>query len=233
MTMHHEPHPSEEAPGSHTLPRATSVPKQSAGRMERIARYAVLQGARRRALFALGGLSAGDFFVPALPTQTSVIALGLMQPARWIWIATVFASASAVGVLMLAAVLALVSGYAQQFGPEQMGDAWTTVMDRLRQWGIWAVFFFSIFPTPPRLLTAATLLSGGGALAVSAAVFAGRMIWLLGFLLLLTRAPQWLARVPLLGAALRRFEAFRAQVLADAQREVSPHSHRPQPGVAP
>jgi hypothetical protein len=187
--------------------------------MDRLARYAVLQGARRRTLAVLGAVSVGDFFVPALPTQTSVIALGLMQPARWVWIAAVFASASAMGALLLATMLALVTGYAQQFGAEQMGEAWVTVMDRLREWGIWAVLLFSIFPTPPRLLTAATLLSGGGALAVSAAVFAGRMIWLLGFLLLLTRAPQWLAKVPLLGAALRRFGAFRAKVLTEeAQR---------------
>jgi len=101
--------------------------------MDRLARYAVLQGARRRTLGVLGAVSVGDFFLPALPTQTSVIALGLMQPARWAWIAGVFASASAVGVLLLAAVLTLVAGYAQQFGPEQMGDAWTTVMDRLRE----------------------------------------------------------------------------------------------------
>lgn len=195
---------------------STTPIQQPLSRMERLARYAVLQGARRRTLGVLGAVSVGDFFVPALPTQTSVIALGLMQPARWVWIAGVFATASAVGVLLLAAVLALVTGYAQQFGPEEMGEAWITVMDQLREWGIWAVLLFSIFPTPPRLLTAATLLSGGGALAVSAAVFTGRMIWLLGFLLLLTRAPQWLVRVPVLGGVVRRFEAFRAQALAEA-----------------
>lgn len=199
--------------------RQTPSPQQPLGRMDRLARYAVLQGARRRTLAALGAVSVGDFFVPALPTQTSVIALGLMQPARWFWIAAVFASASAMGVLLLATTLALVTGYAQQFGAEQMGEAWVTVMDRLREWGIWAVLLFSIFPTPPRLLAAATLLSGGGALAVSTAVFVGRMIWLLGFLLLLTRAPQWLAKVPLLGTALRRFETFRSKVLTEeAQR---------------
>lgn len=190
-------------------------------RMDRLARYGVLQGAKRRTLLALGAVSVGDFFVPALPTQTSVIALGLMQPRRWLSIAFVFAVASALGVLLLAAVLALASGYAERFDSTRLGADWSAALEQIREWGIWAVLVFSIFPTPPRLLTAATLLSGEGALSVAAAVFSGRMIWLSVFLLLLTRAPRLLARVPFLGRALQRFEAFRAQVLSETQSSAS------------
>lgn len=185
--------------------------------MQRIARFAVLQGSRRLVIAALSGVSVGDFFVPALPTQTSVIALGLMQPRRAIWIALAFAGAAALGAALLALLLTTVSGYAQQFGSAQFGNDWTLLTERVRAYGVWAVLLASIFPTPPRLLTAATLLAGAAAGSVIAAVFAGKLIWFAIFLLLLTRAPHLLARVPLLGSALRRFDDFRARVLAEAE----------------
>lgn len=63
----------------------------------RIARFAVFHGSQRRAIVGLSAASVGDFFVPALPTQTSVLALGLMQPQRAAWIALAFAIAAALG----------------------------------------------------------------------------------------------------------------------------------------
>lgn len=186
---------------------------------QRLARYAVLQGSRRRALAALSGASVGDFFVPALPTQTSVLALGLLQPRRAAWIALAFASAAALGAALLAALLALVSGYAQQFGTAEFGGAWVAITERARVYGVWAVLVASIFPTPPRLLTAASLIAGVGTFPVVTAVFFGKLIWFGVFLWLLTRAPQLLARIPLLGRSLERFNRFRNEVLTvDAGR---------------
>lgn len=181
---------------------------------QRLARYAVLQGSRRRALVGLAGASVGDFFVPALPTQTSVLALGMLQPQRAVWIAVAFATAAALGAAVLAGLLALVSGYAAQFGAAPLGETWTAVADRAKAYGVWAVLLASIFPTPPRLLTAATLLAGAGTLPVVSAVFAGKLIWFGVFLGLLIHAPHFLAQVPLLGRSLKRFGRFRDDVLA-------------------
>lgn len=180
---------------------------------QRIARYAVLKGARRRALLALSGVSIGDFFVPALPTQTSVVALGLLQPKRALWIALAFATAAGMGAALLAVLLGYASGYAQQFGTTEFGENWTLMAERARTYGVWAVLLASIFPTPPRLLTAATLLAGAGMLPVVLAVFTGKLIWFGIFLWLLLRAPTVLARVPVLGSNLARFERFREEVL--------------------
>ncbi|MDP2817396.1 MAG: hypothetical protein Q8O29_03780 [Polaromonas sp.] len=182
--------------------------------MERVARFAVLHGSRRRAIAALSAVSVGDFFVPALPTQTSVLALGLMQPQRAAWIALAFATAAALGAALLALLLSAVGGYAQQFGAEQFGADWTRITGRVQVLGLWAVFAASIFPTPPRLLTAATLLAGAAVPAVVAAVFAGKLIWFALFLGLLIKAPAVLARLPVLSGALLRFRAFQAAVLA-------------------
>jgi membrane protein YqaA with SNARE-associated domain len=201
------------------MPRPSSVrPPTTGGKpgrwTERLARCAVLHGARRRALLGLAGASVGDFFVPALPTQTSVMALGLLQPQRAAWIALAFATAAALGAAVLAWLLAGVSGYAAQFDAQQGAETWAWVSDRARTYGVWAVLLASIFPTPPRLLTAATLLAGAGAMPVVGAVFLGKLIWFGVFLGLLTRAPGVLARVPVLGRSLERFARFRHDVLA-------------------
>ena len=47
------------------------------------------------------------------------------------------------------------------------------------------------------------------------AVFTGKLIWFGLFLWLLLRAPAVLARVPVLGPGLARFDRFRAAVLAE------------------
>jgi hypothetical protein len=39
-------------------------------------------------------------------------------------------------------------------------------------------------------------------------------------LLLVTRAPHWLERVPLLGPAVQKFQAFKAEVLTSQQAGV-------------
>ena len=182
--------------------------------MDRIARFAVIHGSRRRAIAALSAVSVGDFFVPALPTQSSVLALGLMQPRRAAWIALSFAAAAALGAAVLALLMSLVGGYAQQFGTD---SDWTRINEHVKLAGLWAVFAASIFPTPPRLLTAATLLAGAAMPAVVAAVFAGKLIWFALFLALLIKAPAVLSRLPLVGHALRRFHGYRAAVLAETR----------------
>lgn len=193
----------------------TTTPPRRLGIAERVARFAVRHGSRRRAIAVLSGASVGDFFIPALPTQTSVIALGLMQPQRAGWVALAFAAAAAAGAGVLALALALVGGYAQQFGEAQVGADWAAITARVRELGVWAVLLASVFPTPPRLLTAATLLAGASAGSVMAAVFAGKLLWFGGFLALLVWAPAVLERVPVIGTAVRRFVACRQRVLAE------------------
>ena len=194
------------------------------GMVDRIARLAVIHGSRRRAIAALSAVSVGDFFVPALPTQSSVLALGLIQPQRAAWIALSFAAAAAAGAAVMALLLSLVADYAQQFGAPQLGANadWTRIVEHVKVAGLWAVFAASIFPTPPRLLTAATLLAGAAMPAVVAVVFAGKLIWFALFLALLIKAPALLARLPVLGNALRRFRSFQAGVLAETRGGTAP-----------
>jgi membrane protein YqaA with SNARE-associated domain len=190
--------------------------------MYRIARFAVIHGAKKRAIAILGAFSIGDFFVPALPTQTSVIALGLMQPKRALWIALAFATSAAVGAAIVGLLLTTVASYATEFSNAQLGKQWQQIASRVREWGVWAVLIASIFPTPPRLLTAASILSGVAVGAVVGAVFLGKLIWFSLFLALLVFAPHWLSRVPVLGKSIQRFHQFRDETLRSVNQNPAP-----------
>lgn len=170
---------------------------------ERLTRRIVAGGGKRGALGVIALLSIGDFFVPALPTQTSVIALSLLQPRRAAWIVLVFAAAAAVGVFLMALLLGLVDGYVQRLVTELSATAWTEAASLLRRHGVWIVLAASIFPTPPRVLVAAALLAGSPAGMVGSAVFVGKLIWLGVLVTLIVRSPHYLARIPWLGARIQ------------------------------
>jgi len=176
---------------------------------DRAARFAVLQGARPRALGVLGGLSVGDFFLPALPTQTSVLALGLMQPHRIYWIVGVFSLATALGAALLALVLLNLGAHAHQWGLQQFGPDWTHTLQRVQEWGLWLVCLASISSSPARLTVAATLLSGVAAAYVVGVVLVGRSIYLTLFLLLITRAPIGLSACRCWGPLFKSFRRLR------------------------
>jgi membrane protein YqaA with SNARE-associated domain len=158
-------------------------------------------------------VSIGDFFIPALPTQTSVVALGLLQPKRAAWIALAFALSAALGAAILALLLFSVESFAQQFASEQLGSDWARITGFIQTYGSWAVLLSSIFPTPPRLLTAATLLSGVSPWIVIGSIFLGKLIWFSLFLTLLIKLPNVLGRIPIIGKAVSRFRAYQAEIL--------------------
>lgn len=176
---------------------------------DRLLRRLVAGGTRRRALAGFAALSVGDFFLPALPTQTAVIALSLLQPRRAAWIVAGFALAASAGALLMAALVAGIDGYAQTLVNDFAPAAWTEAAALLRAYGPWIVFAASIFPTPPRLLVVAALLAGTPALFVAAAVLAGKALWFGLVVGLLVSMPRRLQRVPWLGAQMRRLEALR------------------------
>lgn len=179
---------------------------------ERLLRKVVVHGGRRRALAGFAALSVGDFFVPALPTQSAVIALSLLQPRRAAWIVLGFASAAALGVLVMALLVAAVDATAQRLAGDVAPQAWAQATDLLRRHGLWIVFAASVFPTPPRVLVASALLAGIPAALVAGAVFAGKCLWFGAVVGLLLAVPQRLLGAPWLGARIRRLHELRAQV---------------------
>lgn len=176
----------------------------------RLLRRCVRAGTRRRTLAGFAALSVGDFFVPALPTQTAVIALALLQPARAVAIVVGFSLAAGCGALLMAALVAGLAGDASALVADAAPEAWQRARDLLRAHGAWIVFAASVFPTPPRLLVAAALLAGTPALAIAAAVAGGKATWFAAVVGLLVHAPRHLRRLPWFGRRLAELEALRA-----------------------
>ena len=176
---------------------------------QRLIHRLIAGGTRRRALAGFAALSVGDFFIPALPTQTAVIALALLQPRRAAWIIGGFATAAAAGALLMAALVAGIDGYAQSVVNDLAPDAWAEAGGLLRRHGTWILLAASIFPTPPRVLVIAALLAGTPAMAVAGAVFAGKALWFGLVVTLLVTMPARLRRVPWLGAQIRKLDELR------------------------
>jgi len=103
----------------------------------RLKGWILRHGGRRRAVLALAALSVGDVLLPALPTQMSVLALGSLQPQRWIAIALAFASAAAGGVVLMALLLSWAEAFAGAIARESLGVEWRSAAARVR--AFWVV----------------------------------------------------------------------------------------------
>ncbi|VAW89581.1 hypothetical protein MNBD_GAMMA17-817 [hydrothermal vent metagenome] len=183
------------------------VKKRSIGR--RIMDWIVLHGRQRYSIFVLSAVSVGDFFIPALPTQTSVIALGLLQPGRVVLIVTAFAMAAVVGAGILMAILLSIESYLSSVQPDvasELYDEWLWVQEIVREYGLWGLLAFSMFPTPPRLMVATTVLAGFSAPLILTTVFIGKIIWFGLVVMMLRFAPGLFMRIPVLGIQLKKLQ---------------------------
>ncbi len=178
--------------------------KRSLGR--RIMDWLVLHGRRRYSIFALSGVSVGDFFVPALPTQTSVMALALLQPKRALLIVASFSLAAVVGAAILATLLLSVESYISSVQPattSEIYEEWLWIQEFIKNYGLWGLLAFSMLPTPPRLMIATTVLAGFAFPLILATVFLGKVIWFGTVVTLLRHAPDLLTKAPFIGKRIQ------------------------------
>lgn len=176
---------------------------------KRIMDWVVLHGRQRYSIFTLSAISVGDFFIPALPTQTSVIALGLLQPKRVALIVTAFAMAAVIGAGILMAILLSIESYLSSVQPgvaSELYDEWLWVQEVVQEYGLWGLLAFSIFPTPPRLMVATTVLAGFSAPLILTTVFIGKVIWFGLVVMALRFAPGLLIRAPVLGVQVKKLQ---------------------------
>nr|WP_087019845.1 hypothetical protein [Thaumasiovibrio subtropicus] len=168
-------------------------------------RWIKTHGQKTKAVPMMGALSIGDFFVPALPTQTSVMLLSWLQPQRAALIAFTFAFAAALGASVLALLVLSIETYAQAVMPvegDELYGHWQTLQSYIAQYGVIALFVMSLLPTPPRSMIILSLLSGLALFSVVFAVFAGKLVWFGLVVTLITRAPNWLMSLPWIGRRL-------------------------------
>ncbi|VAW83943.1 hypothetical protein MNBD_GAMMA16-1765 [hydrothermal vent metagenome] len=171
--------------------------------------WMVLHGRQRYSIFTLSAVSVGDFFIPALPTQTSVIALSLLQPKRGLLIVTTFAMAAVIGAAILMMILISIESYLSSVQPDvtsELYDKWQWIQGVVREYGLWGLLVFSMFPTPPRFMVATTVLAGFSLPLILAIVFMGKIIWFGIVVMVLRFAPGLLIRVPVLGVKVKKLQ---------------------------
>ena len=172
---------------------------------KRILSWISKHGSKPKALPILGGMSIGDFFLPALPTQTSVMLLAWLQPKTGVKIILTFALAAALGSTLLIGFGHLIDGYVSSAIPNkgtQFHDTWQQLTLWIDGYGLWALFFMSMLPTPPRTLILLSLISGIFWPYIIVVVFIGKLIWFTLVVTLVIKAPNWLLSLPWLGPKL-------------------------------
>lgn len=164
-------------------------------RLLHLAETALLRhGAQPRTIFFLATLSAFDSFVPMLPAEAFVVALGILQPHKAKVIVLVFAMASAVSAWLLALVLGTLSTSAESLGLQLMGAQWDQALALVRAWGPASMVLLAAFPDSPRTSIAALALSGVAPLLIGLMVFLGKLILYAGLLSLMHYLPSRLGR---------------------------------------
>lgn len=141
-------------------------------------------------------------FVPALPTQTSVMLLAWLQP-RKAWVITLmFAFAAAVGASILGFLSILLDNYLQSAIPTEQSSHyqnWEKLKGYVSQYGLYALVSMSLLPTPPRTMVILSLLSGISGYWVVATIFLGKLMWFCGVVFTVTRSPKWLIKLTWIG----------------------------------
>ena len=169
---------------------------------KRVLNWIARHGKRPMAIPALSLLSVGDFFIPALPTQTSVMLLAWLQPKKAWLIAFLFALASAIGTSLLAALALMLDNYLVSFVPSEGSkgyEHWQWLTGLVQEYGLIALATLCLLPTPPRTLVVLSILSGLSISAVIAMVFMGKLVWFLAVVTCVYLAPKWLSKVPWIG----------------------------------
>jgi len=164
-------------------------------RLLHLAEIALLRhGAQPRTIFFLAAFSALDGFVPMLPAEAFVVALGILQPKKVKVIVLVFAMASALSALLLALVLGTLSASAERLGLQLMGAQWDQALAVVHTWGPASMVFLAAFPDSPRTSIAALALSGVAPLLIGLMVFLGKLIFYSALLGLMHHLPSRLGR---------------------------------------
>ncbi|KPH60757.1 hypothetical protein HJP15_11085 [Pseudoalteromonas sp. NEC-BIFX-2020_002] len=164
-------------------------------------------GAKPNAIPTLAFVSVGDFFIPALPTQTSVILLAWLQPKKAALTALAFASAAAVGACILLFLVTVLDSYLQLIVPTQdskMYSRWVELQGYIKEYGFIALAAMSLLPTPPRLMVVLSFLSGLGVPTIISTVFIGKLVWFFSVVSVIKIAPNWLMKLPIIGKKIEK-----------------------------
>lgn len=203
-------------------------------RLLQLAQTALLRhGTEPRTLVFLALLAVFDGFVPMLPAEFFVLALGILQPQRGKLIVLVFAVASALSALLLALLLGALSASAGWLGLQLLGAQWEQALTTVRAWGPATMVLLAVFPDTPRTSIAVLALSGVNPTSIGLMVFAGKLILYSSLLALMHYLPSRLGRWRGADAAWKRWLQRRASRFVAYGRRIRWLARRPDPGYSP
>jgi hypothetical protein len=184
---------------NHTTPSPhPSTPPRPPSRLGRWGAWLRRFSARPWFLPAAGTITAADFFLPILPTQTLLVATTLLHPRRWLATSLWFVFGGVLGgALLAAAVGAWGPPVAERlFGAAMQGAGWIRVRDLVQDHGPLALAFLAMIPWPMRTGVAVCALLGVPWWQIVAALAAGRVVAFPGLACVISRSPAWLMRRP-------------------------------------
>lgn len=203
-------------------------------RLFRVAETALFRhGTQPRTLFFLASFSALDGFIPMLPAEAFVMALGILQPHRSKVIVLLFALASALSALLMALLLGMMSSSAAWLGLQLLGAQWEQALTTVRTWGPGSLMFLSAFPDSPRATIAALALSGVAPVLIGLMVFVGKLILYAGLLGLVHYLPSRLGRWRSAEASWKRWLQRRASRFVAYCRRIRWLARHPEQGISP
>lgn len=174
----------------------------------RIYQWTLTHGGQARSIWLLALASVGDFFIPALPTQSSVILLTLLQPQRSRQIVLAFVLAAASGTAILAVLAQLLESFLAanlSTEPWSVAGFQLDIRQQMLAWGSLLLLVLSLLPTPPRLAVIMALSLGLPWYEVVIAVAAGKLVWFSLVVWLVRLAPATLQKIPLFGRVVSQF----------------------------
>ncbi|CAM8633054.1 hypothetical protein MCEMIEM13_00143 [Comamonadaceae bacterium] len=202
-------------------------------RLLRVAETALFRhGTQPRTLFFLAAFSALDGFIPMLPAEAFVLALGILQPQRSKVIVLLFALASGLSALLLALLLSTLSSSAAWLGLQLLGSQWEQALTTVRTWGPGSLMFLSTFPDSPRTTIAALALSGVGPILIGLMVCGGKLILYAGLLGLVHYLPSRLGRWRSAEASWKRWLQRRASRFVAYCRRIRWLARHPDQGLS-
>lgn len=175
---------------------------------------------------AVALLALADIFILIIPTDALLITAVLFKPKRWWFPATLVASGSALGALLLAgAVQWDLDGLTRLFPALFESPSWKGTDAFLERYGIWALALFAAGPLPYQPAVVLVALSGATLPEIFFATYLGRggKYYVLAYLA--SHAPKYLEKFWSVRKEMTELEEV---IHPDADREKkSPTGPRP------
>ncbi len=147
--------------------------------------------------FLIGFLAFIDNFTLIVPTDGMLVSSVLLRPLRWKRFAVAVATGSSLGAILMAAVaqhqgLELIQAHYPQW---LTTDIWKWSAHFLTEYGLIVVFLVGLTPFTQQPTVILAALSGSPLLAISAALFLGRLIKYIFMGYVASHAPHLLRRL--------------------------------------